>query len=177
MGLFSFFKDAGKSILGGGNDDEAIKKEIEESLGEEAIDGLVVTVEDGKVTLAGVARDNATREKAILIAGNIEGVEAVDADQLVTPEIIATSTQEQEEEAQDTQAQEQEGEGESATTSTQLPEPRFYTIQEGDTLWKIAQEFYGDGNKYKYIVQENLEVIKNEDLIYPGQTIRVPELA
>ncbi len=153
MGLFSFLKDKGKKLLGKGNDDEAIKNEITSSLGEEAIDGLVVEVNDGVVTLAGVAKDNATREKAILLAGNVEGVESVNADQLVSPEII------------------------EASNEREVPEPRFYTIKDGDSLWSIAQEFYGDGNKYKAIVEANLEVIKNEDLIYPGQTIRIPELA
>jgi len=155
MGLFSFFKDAGKKILGNGNDDEAIKKEIEDSFGGEVpIDGLVVSVEDGVVTLAGVAKDNATREKAILIAGNIEGVEAVNADQLVSPEII-----------------------EASTPASEAPTSEFYTIQEGDTLWAIAQKYYGDGNKYQHIVDENLEVIKDADKIYPGQTIRIPDIA
>jgi len=154
MGLFSFFKDAGKKILGGGNDDEAIKNEIESSFDETPIDGLVVSVEDGVVTLAGVAKDNATREKAILIAGNIEGVEAVNADQLVSPEII-----------------------EASTPASEAPTSEFYTIQDGDTLWAIAQKAYGDGNKYQHIVDENLEVIKDADKIYPGQTIRIPAIA
>ena len=154
MGLFSFFKDAGKKILGSGNDDEAIKNEIESSFDETPIDGLVVSVEDGVVTLAGVAKDNATREKAILIAGNIEGVEAVNADQLVSPEII-----------------------ESSTPASEVPTSEFYTIKEGDTLWAIAQKYYGDGNKYQVIVEENLEVIKDADKIYPGQTIRIPKIA
>ncbi len=150
MGLFSFMKDAGAKILGSGNDDEAIKNEIESSLGAEAINGLVVSVEDGVVTLAGVANDNATREKAILIAGNVEGVEAVNADQLVSPEII------------------------EASNERDIPEPTFYTIQEGDTLWKIAQEKLGNGAHYEKIVEANLEVIKDADKIYPGQTIRIP---
>ncbi len=154
MGLFSFLKDAGKKILGSGNDDEAIKNEIESSFDETPIDGLVVSVEDGVVTLAGVAKDNATREKAILIAGNIEGVEAVNADQLVSPEII-----------------------EASTPASEAPTSEFYTIQEGDTLWAIAQKYYGDGNKYQVIVEENLEVIKDADKIYPGQTIRIPNIA
>ena len=153
MGLFSFMKDAGKKLLGGGNDDEAIKNEIEESLGDGAIQGLVVEVNDGLVTLAGVANDNATREKAILIAGNVEGVESVNADQLVSPELI------------------------EASNEREVPEPTFYTIQDGDTLWAIAQNAYGDGNKYTYIVEQNLEVIKDADKIYPGQTIRIPEIA
>jgi nucleoid-associated protein YgaU len=153
MGLFSFMKDAGKKLLGSGNDDEAIKNEIEESLGSEAIQGLVVEVNDGEVVVAGVASDNATREKAILIAGNVEGVESVNADQLISTETI------------------------EATNERDVAEPTFYTIQDGDTLWAIAQKHYGDGNKYTYIVEQNLEVIKDADLIYPGQSIRIPEIA
>jgi len=159
MGLFSFMKDAGKKLLGGGNDDEAIKNEIEESLGSEAIAGLVVEVNDGQVVLAGVATDNATREKAILIAGNVEDVEAVNADQLVSQEMIAATNERDEPEV----AQEADA-----------LEPNFYTIQEGDTLWKIAQEALGDGSKYEAIVEANLEVIKDADKIYAGQTIRIP---
>jgi len=161
MGLFSFMKDAGKKLLGGGNDDEAIKNEIEESLGSEAIAGLVVEVNDGVVTLAGVATDNATREKAILIAGNVEDVEAVNADQLVSQEMIAAANEEQ-------------GADVDVAEVAQASEPTFYTIQEGDSLWKIAQETLGDGNKYEVIVEANLEVIKDADKIYPGQTIRIP---
>jgi len=153
MGLFSFFKDAGKKLLGSGNDDEAIKNEIESSFENEPVQGLVVNVEDGVVTLAGVASDNETREKVILIAGNVEGVESVNADQLVTPEII------------------------EASNEHDIPEPRFYTIQKGDTLWAIAQEYYNDGSKYPVIVEANIEVIKDPDLIYPGQSIRIPEIA
>jgi nucleoid-associated protein YgaU len=171
MGLFSFMKDAGKKLLGGGNDDEAIKKEIEDSLGAEAISGLVVEVNDGVVTLAGVATDNATREKAILIAGNVEDVEAVNADQLLSQEMIAAATAASE--AANAEAN-TEANADTTATSTDMPEPTFYTIKEGDTLWKIAQETLGDGNHYEKIVEANLEVIKDADKIYPGQTIRIP---
>jgi nucleoid-associated protein YgaU len=153
MGLFSFFKDAGKKILGKGNDDEAIKNEIESSFENEPVQGLAVEVADGIVTLGGVAQDNDTREKVILIAGNVEGVESVNADQLITLETIAE------------------------TNERDLPEPRFYTIKDGDTLWAIATEYYNDGSKYEYIVEANLEVIKDADKIYPGQNIRIPEIA
>ena len=114
---------------------------------------MVVDVNGDTVTLAGVAKDIATREKAILIAGNIEGIAKVDADQLVTLEHIANEN------------------------VAPIPEPRFYTIQKGDTLWKIATDFYKDGSKYPLIVEANQEVIKDADLIYPGQNIRIPELA
>ena len=56
------------------------------------------------------------------------------------------------------------------------PAPVFYTVQSGDSLWKIASRHYGDGNKWNALFEANKEVIKNPDLIYPGQQIRVPEL-
>ena len=56
------------------------------------------------------------------------------------------------------------------------PEPNFYTIEKGDTLWSIAENFYKNGSKYTKIVEANLEVIKDADKIYPGQTIRIPSL-
>ncbi len=153
MGMFSFLSDAGKKVMGKGDDGEAIKKEIEDSFTKLPIAGFVVAVDDDTVTLAGVATDIATREKAILIAGNVEGVANVNADELISPEIIA------------------------ATNVRDIPEPVFYTIAKGDTLWGISSDFYKDGAKYPMIVEANLEVIKDADKIYPGQSIRVPALA
>lgn len=51
----------------------------------------------------------------------------------------------------------------------------FYEIKQGDTLWAIAKNHYGDGNKYHQIFEANREVIKDADLIYPGQKIRIPK--
>jgi nucleoid-associated protein YgaU len=155
MGFFDFMSNAGKSLLGKGNDAEAIKAEIESSFEELPVDGLVVEVDGDTVTLAGVAKDFATREKAILIAGNVEGIAQVNADQLVTQEMISANSEED---------------------SIEIPEEIFYTIEKGDTLWKIAEKFYDDGSKYTHIVEANIEVIKDPDLIYPGQTIRIPEV-
>lgn len=50
---------------------------------------------------------------------------------------------------------------------------QIYEIQKGDTLWAIAQKFYGNGNMYKKIFEDNKEVIKDPDKIYPGQKIRI----
>ncbi|HIO95211.1 MAG TPA: LysM peptidoglycan-binding domain-containing protein [Campylobacterales bacterium] len=159
MAFFDFESTAGKSLLGTGDDSEVIKREIEESFEELPIDGLVVEVTDDVVLLAGVAKDFETREKSILIAGNIEGIAQVNADQLVSMEMIANSN-----------AQEEERE------FIEIPEEIFYTIEEGDTLLVIATKYYDDGSKYTHIVDANIEVIKNADLIYAGQTIRIPEV-
>jgi len=53
---------------------------------------------------------------------------------------------------------------------------QFYTIQKGDTLSKIAKKYYGDAMKYPVLFEANREVIKNADLIYPGQVVRVPKI-
>jgi nucleoid-associated protein YgaU len=152
MGFFDFVSDAGKKLLGKGDDAVNIKEEIESSFESLPVDGLVVAVEGDLVTLAGIAQDYPTREKAILIAGNVEGIAQVNANQLVTLEQI------------------------SEENVREIPEEIFYTIIKGDTLWEIATKFYDDGSKYTHIVDANIEVIKNADLIYPGQAIRIPEV-
>ncbi|MDH6194340.1 LysM repeat protein [Mycobacterium frederiksbergense] len=52
------------------------------------------------------------------------------------------------------------------------PEPRTYTVVSGDTLWAIAERFYGDGNKYQQIADAS--GIANPDLIQPGQVLTIP---
>lgn len=56
------------------------------------------------------------------------------------------------------------------------PEPapavRTYTVESGDTLWAIAERFYGDGSKYQVIADAS--GIPNPDLIYPGQVLTIP---
>lgn len=49
-----------------------------------------------------------------------------------------------------------------------------YTVQKGDSLWKIAKHFYGNGSEYKKIYSANSASIKNPNLIYPGQTLVIP---
>jgi hypothetical protein len=52
---------------------------------------------------------------------------------------------------------------------------QYYVIKAGDTLSAIARQFYGDANKYPVIFEANREVIKDADLIFPGQKIRIPK--
>ena len=52
---------------------------------------------------------------------------------------------------------------------------RTYTVVAGDTLSKIAKREYGDAGQWKRIYEANKDAIKNPDLIYPGQTFKIPE--
>lgn len=51
---------------------------------------------------------------------------------------------------------------------------RDYTIRSGDSLSKIAKEFYGNAAEWQKIYQANKDTIKDPDLIYPGQKIKIP---
>lgn len=70
------------------------------------------------------------------------------------------------------------GVSEVKVDAMQAPAPEstveYYTIVKGDSLSKIAKHFYGNAMDYPKLFEANREVIKDADLIYPGQKIRVP---
>ena len=144
MGFFDFIGDVGASIFGGGKDEaEEIQKLIETDLGDKVTD-LKVEFDDGTVTLTGNCDSHATKEKAVLLAGNVKGVQKVNDDNLIAPE--------------------------------PEEETEFYTVKRGDSLSKIAKHYYGNAMKYPVIFEANREVIKDPDLIYPGQVLRIPKI-
>lgn len=51
---------------------------------------------------------------------------------------------------------------------------KTYTVVSGDSLWKIAKQFYGNGAEYTKIYNSNTDKIKNPNLIYPGQVLTIP---
>lgn len=141
MGLFDFASNMGKKLFS--SDDEAPEK-IKASLEQDnpGIEGLDVSFENGKVSLKGKAASAEAMEKAVLMAGNVEGVTDVDVSGLEAPAPDA--------------------------------DVLYYTVQSGDSLSKIAKAHLGDAMAYPKIFEANREVIKDADLIYPGQKIRIP---
>jgi hypothetical protein len=49
-----------------------------------------------------------------------------------------------------------------------------YTVQPGDTLSKISQQFYGKSGEYMRIFEANRDQLKNPDQIRPGQELKIP---
>jgi nucleoid-associated protein YgaU len=62
--------------------------------------------------------------------------------------------------------------GLSAPPATEKVE--YYEIVSGDSLSAIAKKYYGKASEYPRIFEANREVIKDPDLIFVGQKIRIP---
>jgi nucleoid-associated protein YgaU len=55
------------------------------------------------------------------------------------------------------------------------PVERIHEVVAGESLSKIAQKYYGNGNKYMKIFEANKDILSNPDLIKPGQKLRIPQ--
>lgn len=51
---------------------------------------------------------------------------------------------------------------------------RTYTVKSGDTLSKIAKEFYGDANAYHRIFDANRDKLSDPNKINVGQVLNIP---
>jgi nucleoid-associated protein YgaU len=82
MGLWSFVKDAGKKVFGGGDDEEVTGAALKDELKELGLDSddLDITVDGDTVKVSGKAASQEMKEKVILAVGNVEGVAAVEDD-------------------------------------------------------------------------------------------------
>ncbi len=65
------------------------------------------------------------------------------------------------------------GAGSLADVSKTVVTPTLYTVQSGDTLWKIAQKFYGSGDLWTKVFADNASVISDPNKIYVGQVLLI----
>ena len=54
------------------------------------------------------------------------------------------------------------------------PEPKTYTVQPGDSLSKIAKQFYGNANSYMKIFEANKDKLTDPNKIQVGQVLKIP---
>lgn len=195
MGLFDFVRNAGAKIFQRDRDDEDGKlsagKGLSGHLREHGIDPSTMkfTFDGDTVVVESTVPTQETREKAVLIIGNVEGVGRVD-DRLrvgnapASAPVPATS-----------KPVPLAGTGAPAATPSATPaggsqavahksanetsdwSSRTYTVEKGDTLSGIAKKMYGNANKYPQIFEANMPMLKDPDKIYPGQVLRIPSEA
>ena len=62
----------------------------------------------------------------------------------------------------------------SGASSTAGVESVTYEVKPGDSLSKIAKQFYGSGNDWKRIFEANTDILKDPNKIFPGQKLKIP---
>jgi len=145
MGLFSFIKDAGTKLFGGGDSaEEQAAKATSEIKRFQLSDSVAAVVEGEQITLSGECPDLLSKQKVLTIAGNIAGISKVVDNMTVTE------------------------------PSSELSDSNFYDVKPGDNLSKISKEVYGDPNKYNSIFEANKPMLSHPDKIYPGQKLVIP---
>lgn len=174
MGFFDFMSSAGEDKLTAKVEvsqdrvNELRRQNISKKIATLGLAGEPVTVAvDGEVaTLTGSAPDQATLEKIVLCAGNQHGIGKVDCRITVVAPAAASPS------AAATPAA-----GTASATAQAASAPStFYTVKSGDTLGKIAKQFYGNAAKYPLIFEANKPMLSDPDKIYPGQSLRIPPL-
>ena len=185
MGLFDFVKNAGAKIFGKDRDNDNdgdknndgkldVGRGLSGHLRDHGINPSTMkfTFDGDTVVVEGTVPDQITREKAILIVGNVEGVGRVD-DRLRVGSAVASTGGSVPLAGSAPAGGSQTVAHKSADESTGWTS-KTYTVQKGDTLSGIAKKMYGEANKYPQIFEANKPMLKDPDKIYPGQVLRIP---
>ena len=160
MGLFSFLKNAGAKLFG--KDDapkeksavdqmaDEVARKQKESLLKSLAEGLGIEVENLSVSYDG---------DTVTVWGQVESQADKEKIILTLGNVNGVASVDD-------------------RMSVVVPEPEadFYEVQKGDSLSKIAKQFYGNAMKYPVIFEANKPMLKDPDLIYPGQMLRIPKL-
>ena len=152
MGLISFIKNAGEKLFKSEEKREQEKAELIAAHIKKFgfnTSNIQVSVDDEKVTLAGTIDTLDNKNKVIVTAGNIDGISSVEDRIVVLQPPVVTPPP---------------------------PEKQFYTVKKGDYLSKIAKQVYGNANKYNIIFEANKPMLKDPNLIYPGQVLVIPPM-
>lgn len=166
MGLFDFVKNAGKK-LGFGDDDEKnaqeLKKELDShNLGTEAVQ---IEMKGDTAVIRGAVEDQSIFEKAVVAIGNTLGVSKVEASEL---KVSVPSSGLKLDSSVDINS--------VIAAADPAKDPRFHTVEKGDTLSAISKKMYGTANKYQVIFEANTPMLSHPDKIYPGQVLRIPDI-
>lgn len=169
MGFF----DSIKKAMGGGPKTETVKGPTS-TLRDAGIDtsGLNVKIgADGRVTVSGRVDSQAESDRITEVLEDMPNVTGVDNRLQVgapEPEPAPEPAPVAEPAPQPASAPEPAAEGDAG-------EGRTYTVQPGDSLWKIASETLGSGAEYMKIFEANRDLLDDPNKIFPGQVLKIPD--
>jgi len=64
--------------------------------------------------------------------------------------------------------------GGASSTAPAAQAYETYVVKSGDSLSKIAKQYYGNGNEWKRIFDANTDILKDPNKIFPGQKLKIP---
>lgn len=176
MGMFDFVSDIGSKIFGDDEEEKKATEAAEQKAADEAGDGMTEAErhalamkyrnEAFALSLEGVVKNLELEIEGLKVEfdANIATVHGTVKSNEVREKIILALGNTVDVAQVDDRLEVLEPE----------PEARFYVVVKGDTLSKIAKAEYGDYKKYPLIFEANRPMLKDPDLIYPGQTLRIP---
>ncbi|WP_421800193.1 peptidoglycan-binding protein LysM [Haliscomenobacter sp.] len=156
MGLFSFLKNAGAKLFNR-KKAEVTKPEEAEAVHETNVEALRNAVAELGIEVKDFFVD--LQEDTVIVFGEVNS--QADKEKI----ILTLGNVEGIEQVDD-----------RMTVIEPEPEATFYEVKKGDSLSKIAKAHYGDAMKYPVIFEANKPMLKDPNLIYPGQVLRIPQL-
>lgn len=144
MGLIDFFKNAGEKLFGRESDEEKKEKLIKH------VRGLGLPIEGLSISV---------KDEVVTVKGKVDSREHAEKIALALGNVDGVSKVDNQLEVEEPKP---------------TPQAQYHTVKKGDSLSKIAKEVYDDPMKYNVIFEANKPMLKDPDLIYPGQVLRIP---
>ncbi len=157
MGLISFMKGVGENLFGSKEEEAKVTQAKPEE-----VEPLRASALLQKVKSLGLAYKNLTIKAAgstVVLEGEVEKQEDAEKIALTVGNVNGVEQVDN-----------------RIRVTAPKPEAQYHTVEKGDSLSKIAGKFYGDVMKYPVIFEANKPMLKDPDLIYPGQVLRIPPL-
>jgi nucleoid-associated protein YgaU len=160
MGLLSFIKDAGEKLFGRGEAQAAAAAADQSAKDDAAAKAIENYIAAMKLDAEGLAVSFDGANATVTVSGTAKDQETREKIVLCCGNVAGVDKV-----------------IDNMSVSNPTPEAQYYMVVKGDTLSKIAKQYYGNANAYMPIFEANKPMLTHPDKIYPGQVLRIPPKA